>query len=319
MRRVSLLLLALIGAADASPKGGITLHVKNASLQDVATQLSAASPCRVIPLGVARVTLSLDNKSLWEVLARLETDANVSSTIEHGMINLNDTPRSNLSWANDWRTRGPWAIAYAPGAGGLMMTRGGVPAVTDAHLSLIGLQPYKVEKIVVERAVAGRKPFKVTAKLPMFPPMPCDTVTIGLELDVPPTTQRVSVRGYIVAEIPSTQTRRVEVPFDDSVVDLAEGRLRIHVASRPSSGGREIYVGWDSLGDQVTIGVKIVDERDLPIQSSGGGSGSGGSQGHRSIYTTWTSGKRYAILTLPSGVSTRDKIPFRFDNMPVKP
>nr|MBA3403245.1 hypothetical protein [Gemmatimonadaceae bacterium] len=65
----------------------------------------------------------------------------------------------------------------------------------------------------------------------------------------------------------------------------------------------------------VKVDVAILDERGAPVSASGRGSGfSSTGQGHADYTIANPTGKVYAVLKLPSTVTTSESIPFRFDN-----
>ncbi len=311
---------SLFTSALAAPPP-ITIQLKGGSVRDLAKVLESATSCHVMPMSAAPITLSVTNKPIWQVLSKLET-AGLRARIEHGMISL--TPHGfghYPSWVTDWHGHGAWATALVPGRGGGLFLRSGA-AKPHVRLWLLGFEPYTFDKVVIERATSKRRPFQVTTRAPTFPPQPCDPASIDLELDLPSTARRVSLRGYIQVHTQATAIRKVEIPFDDSVVDVAEGRLRVHVASRPGRqpGYRRVHVGWDNMGDPATVKVTIVDGAGKPVHANTRGSGSSGSAGHQDQGFQWITGKRYAILELPTAKGgNTEKIPFRFTNQSIVP
>ena len=81
-----------------------------------------------------------------------------------------------------------------------------------------------------------------------------------------------------------------------------------------------MHVGWDNMGDPATVKVTIVDGAGKPVHANTRGSGSSGSAGHEDSGFQWTTGKRYAILELPTAKGGGiEKIPFRFTNQSIVP
>jgi hypothetical protein len=313
-----LVVIATLSSSALAAPPPISIKVQNGSLYDVSRQLSEASGCRVTAFGNATVDLDITNATLWDVLAKLEVDYGIATRFRRAGQQIVLEPKgrpsmpsfdifpSNPTWTKNWRSANGWASALLPGQG----------ATKRAQLALVGHESFTVEKVVIERAAMGAKAIKVTAGVPVSAGV-CEPAVI--ELDLETDAKKLSLRGHVVIKQAKRIEKKVQVPLDDSVVDLAEGRLRIHIASRPSNGQREIHIGWDGMGESVKVDVQLVDEQGAPIRTNGRGSGySSSGQGHEK-FTLTPSGKLFVILKLPSKTTTEEKIPFRFDNESLAP
>ncbi len=323
--RPVLILVALAGVARAAP-GTITLDVKNESLSDLATKLSRQSGCRVAAFGGPTVDLSVANASLWEVLAELEAKQKIFSRVQYGTItlDLNGSARSNhpaqrgsfLSWVSEWRSKGPWAIALVGGSG--WSSAPPPQGESRARLLFIGQVPYSIDKLVIDAAAADKKPVKVTSTAHSV--SACHIAELEITIPVPAVT-KLSLRGHLALKVTKLVERKIEVPMDDRVADLAEGRLRVHVASKPfGSGQRDVHVGWDNMGDPVQITVDVVDEQGNSVRAGGRGSGTMGSgQGYESRTVPAGGGKLFVVLKIPGGPAADEKLPFKFDDEKLAP
>ncbi len=320
-QRWPLVWLLVAPLALAAPTKPITIHVKGAQLHEVARQLGDATGCMFFPMASQPIDLSVDKLPLWDVLTKLEVENQIYATVQMGHIMLRDqvTPKEP-TWASDWRRWGEWAIAYKPGppGGGRLMMNPPSPTARSARLWVVGVRDATIDTVVIDAATVGKAKENLQSKIHDAVMGPCREGVIELSIDTAAT--RVSFRGHVGLKVPKTVERRVQVPAGDDVTDFAEGRLRIHVASRADGSGRQIHVGWDGMGERTSVGVAIVDENGQPVPVTGRGSSSSGSQGSddRSV-AAWTTGKRFAILTLASGAFTDETIPFRFDDVPLDP
>jgi hypothetical protein len=316
---------AVVLAAQVAEAQPVTVNV-NGPLSELATQLSASSPCRFMALGTGQVNLAMTNVSTWDVLAKLEAQHGIHSRLTGGTIFLEPNPRPSspndpmLTWAKDWQRHRSWAIAYAPGPRYRMTYSGGggpPPDERHARILLLGTQGYVIDKVVIERASAGKTTLSAETSIVTPSPWACDPATIDLTIKAAKSISTASVRGHVVVKLPRVAERRVAIPFNDDVVDIAEGRLRVHVASRPrGAGDREVYVSWDGMGEPTVLRVKIVDDKGQPVVSKSNSSSSSTSQGRETRVIAWSSGTLYAVVTLPTKAAPlEEKIPFRFDNV----
>jgi hypothetical protein len=317
-------LAALAGVAHAAP-GAITLDVKNEQLSSLAAKLSQQSGCRIAAFNGPTVDLSVANASLWEVLSDLEAKQKIFSRVQYGTITLdpNGSARSNmpaqrgsfLSWVTEWRSKGPWAIALVGGQG--WSAPPPPQGESRARLMLIGQLPYSIDKLVIDAAVADKKPVKVTTNIRAA--SACHIAELDIVIPVP-TVTKLSLRGHLVLKTSKLIERKVEVPIDDRVVDIAEGRLRIHVASKPVGAQRDIHIGWDNMGETVQISADVVDDQGASVRSSGRGSGTSSSgQGYESRTVAATGGKLFVVLRIPGGPAADEKLPFKFDDEKLTP
>jgi hypothetical protein len=307
--------------ALAAPTKPVTIHVTGAPLHEVARKLGDATGCMFFPMGGQSIDLSVDKLPLWDVLTKLEVENQIYATVQMGRVMLRDQAQpKEPTWATDWRRWGEWAIAYKPGppGGGRLMMSPPSPTARSARLWVVGVRDATIDTVVIDAASAGKAKGNLQSKIHDAVMAPCREGVIELSIDT--AAPKVSFRGHVGLKVPKTVERRVAVPAGDEVVDFAEGRLRIHVASRAQGTSRQIHVGWDGMGEPTSIGVEIVDENGQPVPDTGRGSSSGGSQGSSDrTVAVWTTGKRFAILTLASGAFTDETIPFRFDDVPLDP
>jgi hypothetical protein len=313
------IVLATVSVAGAQP---ISVDV-NGSVRDLATHLSTVTSCRVVAMGNESVNVKMANVSLWDVLAKTEAQHGIRSTIDMGMIRLESgtAQRPNrigaaLSWTKDWQRFKAFAVGYAPGS------RWGASGERIARLLVLNTEHYSIEKVVFDSATADGAKISPSHTVDAAS-RPCEAATIELKLPVAATVTKVSLRGHVIARIAATVERRVAVPMNDDVVDLKEGRLRIHIASEPAGAGhRKVYVGWDSLGESMApIKVELVDDKGAPLSSGSQGSSRGGGQGRETRKVAWNGmGTIYAVIKIPKpGTGTEYKLPFKFDNVPIDP
>ena len=314
--KLGIALVLMAAVADAAPRP-INIKVQNGQLFDIARQLSDQSGCRVTAWGTAKLDLDVTNATLWDALARLEVDHQIKTGFRTGgqiILEPKGSPTANSfaaidpqpSWTKHWRGALEWAVALL-----------GDRAKARARLVLLGLSNGTIDKVVIDKATSGGKALKVAPGLPVSLSA-CEPGTVILDLDS--DVKKLSLRGHVLVKVPKVIEKRVVVPLDDSVVDLAEGRLRIHVASMPPSNGRrEVMINWDGMGTAVRVTTELVDDTGAPVKTSGRGSGfSSSGQAHES-YSVPASAKVTAILRIPSSATSDEKIPFKFDNETLDP
>lgn len=307
--------LVVAGTAVAAP-GQISIKVSQGRIHDVTTQLSQASGCRVSAMSGDRIDLDVTNASLWEVLAKLEVDFGLQSVFQRSMI-LVENPKSTTgtsfarygmltpppTFTRHWRVAGTWAVALLPSeaAGG------------NARLVLLGQDAYTIDKIVIDRATSGNKSIKVTATPPASTAA-CEPAVIPLALDT--ATKKISLRGHIVVKTAARAERKIAVPLDATVVDIAEGRLRMHLGSHVERGGsRQIRLSWDTMGDSIKLDTaQLVDDQGASVPASGRGSGSSGSAGHQTWSISPTLTKLFVVVKLPTGATLEERVPLKLDN-----
>jgi hypothetical protein len=315
--------LVLVSSVAAAAPGQISFKVTQGDLWDVSSKLSQASGCRVSWFGASRHKIDLDvtSASVWDVLAKLEIDHGVQTRFTFGGVSI-EAPTAGSSgqrmmmagdlkppptWTKHWRVAGTHAVALLPAETG----------GRAARLIVLNQDAATIDRVVIERATANGRTVTVTPGA-ISKAVPCAPAIVELGLDSAP--KKLSLKGYVVLQQPKTVERKIAVPLDDSVIDIAEGRLRVHVASRDRSGRREIHLGWDNMGDNVRVTAKLVDDQGAPITTTSHGSGSSSSGlGHESWTVAANPGKLYLVITLPSGSMVTEKLPFKFDNEPIEP
>lgn len=321
MRWLPVLLLSLSGVSSAAP-GQITLKVQQGDLWDVASKLAQASGCRISWFGASRHKIDLDvtAASVWEVLAKLEVDHGVVSrfswsgiTMEVPISGQKVMSRGDLepppTWTRHWRVAGTQAVALLPGD----PASGG----RTARLVVLDQDATTIDRVVIERATANGRKLTVTPGAGRAT-QACAPSVIDLALDGAPT--KLSLRGHVVLQRATSIVHKIEVPLDDRVVDLSEGRLRVHIASSPRNTGREIHLGWDGMGEATRVTAKLVDEQGAPVTTAGHGSGYGSNgMGHERWTVSASPGKLFLIVSMPSRKTVTEKLPFRFDNEPIAP
>lgn len=311
--KVGLGLLLITGTAAAAPKS-ISIKVQNGQLFDVARQLSDQSRCRVSAFGIDKVTFDVANVTLWDALAKLEADHGIRTVFQRGggisLETKSGPARSSFNvldpaptWVKHWRSSPEWAVALL-----------GDSSATRARLVVVGFENATVDKVVIDKASAGGRAITLATGVPVTLTA-CEPSAIVLDLPAPST--KLSVRGHVVARVPKQIEKRVVVPLDDSVVDIAEGRLRIHVASVLGNGARTVMVNWDGMGTPVRVTTELVDDTGAAVSASSRGSGYSSSGQASQSWSVPSSAKVTAILRIPSAATSEVKIPFRFDNEPL--
>jgi hypothetical protein len=311
--KAALGLLLMSGVALAAPKP-ISIKLQDAPLFDLARQLSDQSGCRVSAFGIDKLSFTAANLSLWEVLARLEAEHGIRTVFQRGGgISLeprSSPPRSSFNvleptptWLRHWRSSPEWAVALL-----------GDATPSRARLIVLGFDNASLDKVVIDKATAGGKSITVAAGSPVTLTA-CEPGVVTLDLSTP--AGKLTLRGHAVVKVPKVIEKRVQVPLDDRVVDLAGGRLRIHVASMAGSGSRTVMVNWDGMGVPVRVTTELVDDTGAPISASGRGSAFSSSGQASQSWTVSSSAKVTAILRIPSTQTTDQKVPFRFDNEPL--
>ncbi len=313
--KLGIALVLVAAVAEAAPRP-INIKVQNGHLFDIARQLSDQSGCRVTAFGTAKLDLDVSNATLWDALARLEVDHQIRIGFRGGQILLDPkgTPVTSSfstldpqpSWTRHWRGALEWAVALL-----------GDHTKARARLVVLGLTNGTIDKVVIDKASSGGKPIKVAPGLPVALSA-CDPGVVILDLDS--EVKKLSLRGHVIVKVPKVIEKRVAVPLDNSVVDIAEGRLRIHVASMPASNGRrEVLINWDGMGSSVRVTTELVDDTGAPVKTSGRGSGySSSGQAHES-YSVPATARVTAILRIPGTATSDAKIPFKFDNETLDP
>lgn len=311
--KAALGLLLMSGVALAAPRP-ISIKLQDAPLFELARQLSDQSGCRVSAFGIDKISFTVANLSLWEILAKLEADHGVRSVFQRGGgISLETKPgppRSSFNvleppptWLKHWRSSPEWAVALL-----------GDVAGSRARLVLLGFENATLDKVTIDKAATGGKSINVATGSPVTLTA-CEPGVVTVDLPTPAT--KLTLRGHAVIKVPVVIEKRVQVPLDDSVVDLAEGRLRLHVASLPGSGSRTVMVNWDGMGVPVRVSAELVDDTGAPISASGRGSTFSSSGQASQSWTVAASAKVTAILRIPSTLTSEHKVPFRFDNEPL--
>ena len=311
--KAALGLLLMSGVALAAPRP-ISIKLQDAPLFDLARQLSDQSGCRVSAFGIDKVSFTAANLSLWEVLAKLEADHGIRTVFQRGggisLETKTSPPRSSFNaldptptWLKHWRSSPEWAVALL-----------GDASAARARLVILGFENATVDKVVIDKASTGGKAINVATGVPITMTA-CEPGAVVLDLPAPAT--KLTLRGYAVVKVPKVIEKRVQVPLDDTVVDIAEGRLRLHVATMPMNGARIVMVNWDGMGVPVRVTTELVDDTGKPINASGRGSAFSSTGQASQSWTVASSAKVTAILRIPSAQTSEQKVPFRFDNEPL--
>ncbi len=310
--KLGLGLLLIPGTAAAAPTR-ISIKVQNGQLFDVARQLSDQSGCRISVFVGHNVTFDVANVSLWHALAKLEAAHGIRTMFQRGggiLLETKSGPPSALNVLDPaptrvkhWRSSPEWAVALL-----------GDSSATRARLALVGFESATVDKVIIDKASANGSAITLATGVPVTLTA-CEPGSIVLDLPAPST--KLSVRGYVVVKVPKQIEKRVVVPLDDSVVDIAEGRLRIHVASMLGTGSRTVMVNWDGMGTPVRVTTELVDETGAQIFASSRGSAYSSSGQSTQSWSVPSSTKVTVILRIPSAATNEVKVPFRFDNEPL--
>lgn len=306
-------LLLISGVAAAAP-GPITLKVKDAPLHEIARKLAEQSGCRIMGFAAqAKASVDVTNATLWEVLAKLETTDGIYTQFRGSQIVLDtQQAQSRVSWALS--PAPTWTRHWRAGASGWAVALLGDTTGTRARLAVLGLSSGTIDKVTIAAAISNGKPLKATAGVPVALTA-CDPAVVSIELGGAPT--KLTLRGQLAIKLPTVVERRIAVPLDDSVVDIAEARLRVHIASSLEAGNRSIHVGWDALGARVKIEAQLVDDQDQVVNAHGRGSSSMGTMGSESFTVPGTATKLFVLLKMPGSGTVEEKVTFRFDNEPL--
>lgn len=304
--------VALISTAAAAAPRPVTIKVKDAPLYDVARMLGEQTGCRIAGFATAeRVSLDVTNGTLWDVLAKLEVDYGILTQFRGGQLFLDKRGASTRYWGLE--PNPTWSRHWRGGSSGWAVALLGDVVDTRARLVVLGVEGGAVDKLVIDKASAGARLVK-TAPLPV-PFGACEPAAIPLELDA--AAAKLTLRGHLVIKLPKLLERRVTVPLDDSVVDVAEGRLRLHVASKLERGARVVHVGWDGMGDPANVSVALVDDTDTPVPTSGRGSTSSNTMGSSDFTVAASLTKLVVVVRLPGTATSEEKVRFRFDGEPL--
>lgn len=298
------------GVAVAAPRT-ITLKVQDAPLYDVSRKLAEQSGCRIMGFThTAKVTLDVTNATLWDVLAKLEIDFGIQTQFRGSQIVLEQgAGQSRSYWGID--PQPTWSRHWKGGAGGWATAVVGDTVDTRAKLAILGLDAGTVEKITFDKAVSGGKNLKVSPGVPIQI-NPCEPAVVILDFDSAP--KKLTLRGHALVRIPKQIEKRVAVPLDNSIVDIAEGRLRLHIGSKVDPNYRKIHVGWDGMGEQVKVSVALVDDQNKPVSTSGRGTSSSMAMGSEDFTVDASLTKLFVVLKIPGTATTDEKVLFRFDN-----